>query len=131
MTTSASTWGQADKAYQAHHFACPQCIAAGARPGAGAREPRRISRQLVLHERNETENNNMTAKTETFLREKQVLATVAPVHRTTWWRWVKQGIAPKPVAIGPRAKAWRMSDLERWQRGEWGVRAPADLPSPA
>ncbi|MDR0216120.1 MAG: hypothetical protein LBJ15_19280 [Comamonas sp.] len=37
MATSASTWGQADKAYQAHHFACPQCIAAGARPGADAR----------------------------------------------------------------------------------------------
>lgn len=29
MTTSASTWEQADKAYQAHHINCPQCIAAG------------------------------------------------------------------------------------------------------
>lgn len=61
--------------------------------------------------------------TETFLREKQVLSTVAPVHRTTWWRWIKAGIAPGPVKIGPHAVAWRRSDLELWQRGEWTSRA--------
>lgn len=33
MTTSASNWEQADKAYQLHHINCPQCIAAGAAPG--------------------------------------------------------------------------------------------------
>ncbi len=59
--------------------------------------------------------------TETLLREKQVLSTVAPVHRTTWWRWVKAGTAPKPVKIGPRTVAWRRTDLERWQRGEWAA----------
>lgn len=26
---SASQWELADRAYQAHHFSCPQCIAAG------------------------------------------------------------------------------------------------------
>lgn len=26
---SASQWDLADRAYQAHHFSCPQCIAAG------------------------------------------------------------------------------------------------------
>lgn len=26
---SASQWELADRAYQAHHFQCPQCIAAG------------------------------------------------------------------------------------------------------
>lgn len=29
MTTSASTWEQADKAYQLHHINCAQCTAAG------------------------------------------------------------------------------------------------------
>lgn len=29
MTTSASAWEQADKAYQAHHTKCPLCISAG------------------------------------------------------------------------------------------------------
>lgn len=39
MTTSASTWEQADKAYQLHHINCPQCIAAGAAPGKQERCP--------------------------------------------------------------------------------------------
>lgn len=65
---------------------------------------------------------------ETMYREKQVLEKFAPVHRVTWWRWVKAGIAPPPVAIGPKATAWRESDLQRWQRGEW---TPKSSPSPA
>ncbi len=31
VTTSASTWEQADKAYQAHHVTCAHCKAAGIR----------------------------------------------------------------------------------------------------
>jgi len=34
-----SDWIQADRAYQTHHFACPQCIAAGLRPGLEERCP--------------------------------------------------------------------------------------------
>lgn len=48
-------------------------------------------------------------------RVKQVLAEFAPVNRTTWWRWVKQGIAPKPVILGPKTIAWREDDLIKWQ----------------
>lgn len=59
------------------------------------------------------------AAPEVFLREKKVLEKFAPVHRVTWWRWIKAGIAPPPVALGPRVSAWRQSDLECWQRGEW------------
>lgn len=61
-------------------------------------------------------------------REKQVLSSFAPVHRTTWWRWVKAGIAPPPIKLGPHVRAWRQSDLEKWQRGEW---APGNQPNPA
>ncbi len=40
MATSASTVGLSeDKAYIAHHFNCPTCIAAGATPGKQARCP--------------------------------------------------------------------------------------------
>ncbi|WP_287915749.1 AlpA family transcriptional regulator [Comamonas sp.] len=65
------------------------------------------------------------------MREKQVLATIAPVHRTTWWRWVKAGTAPKPISIGPRSSAWRLSDLLLWQQGQWPVTNKKDLPNPA
>lgn len=34
-----SAWEQADKAYQAHHAQCPQCIAAGLSPGRQLRCP--------------------------------------------------------------------------------------------
>lgn len=69
---------------------------------------------------------------ETFHREASVLATFAPVHRTTWWRWIKAGIAPKPVTLGLRAVAWRESDLVAWQRGEWPPKASAgNRPNPA
>lgn len=56
---------------------------------------------------------------ENHYREKQVLTDFAPVHRVTWWRWIKAGIAPPPVKLGPNTVAWRESDLVRWQRGEW------------
>ncbi|MET3512794.1 putative DNA-binding transcriptional regulator AlpA [Pseudacidovorax sp. 1753] len=68
---------------------------------------------------------------ETLYREKLVLSRFAPVHRTTWWRWIKAGKAPAPVAIGPHAVAWRGIDLARWQRGEWVKPEPGSLPNPA
>lgn len=52
---------------------------------------------------------------EILLRLSQVLAKYAPVHRTTWWRWVKSGAAPKPVQICGTT-VWRLKDIERWQR---------------
>lgn len=39
MTASTNDWQAADKAYQAHHINCPQCIAAGAAPGKQERCP--------------------------------------------------------------------------------------------
>jgi len=62
-------------------------------------------------------------KQEIYYREKQVLATFAPVSRATWWRWVKAGRAPQPVSLGDRITVWRGSELERWRRGKW--KAPA------
>lgn len=37
MVSEPSAWHAADKAYQAHHAACPQCCAAGLNPGGPAR----------------------------------------------------------------------------------------------
>jgi len=55
-----------------------------------------------------------TQTNEIMYREKQVLALYAPVARSTWWRWMKQGMAPRPVHLGPRVVAWRKSDLDAW-----------------
>ncbi|MFW6249071.1 MAG: helix-turn-helix transcriptional regulator [Bacteroidota bacterium] len=36
-----------------------------------------------------------------------------PISRSQWWEGVKQGIYPKPVKLGQRITAWRISDIER------------------
>jgi prophage regulatory protein len=35
-----------------------------------------------------------------------------PVGRATWYSWVQQGIAPRPVKLGPRVSAWRAEDIQ-------------------
>jgi len=34
-----------------------------------------------------------------------------PVSRSAWWKGVKDGRYPKPVKLGPRTTAWRVSDI--------------------
>lgn len=124
-TTSAAASASALAAHQA-----PRPAALLGKP-SGKPTTRRVHRRISLGCPRES---TAMSSTEVLLREKQVLATVAPVHRTTWWRWVKNGLAPKPVSIGPRSTAWRQSDLVRWQRGEWKpeeAKKKPDLPNPA
>lgn len=66
---------------------------------------------------------------ETLVRERQVLANYAPVHRATWWRWIKAGRAPKPIKLGGGVSAWRLSDIQAWQAGEWPPQAHPTTPA--
>jgi predicted DNA-binding transcriptional regulator AlpA len=45
-----------------------------------------------------------------FLRLNQVLKII-PVCRATWYAGIKAGRFPAPVAIGPRARGYRVEDL--------------------
>lgn len=45
-----------------------------------------------------------------FLRLNQVLEKI-PVSRSSWWSGCKSGRYPKPVKLGPRTTAWRLSDI--------------------
>jgi len=36
--------------------------------------------------------------------------------RSTIYRWIADGSFPPPVHLGPRAVAWRWSDLDEWTR---------------
>lgn len=40
----------------------------------------------------------------------------ANVSRSTWLRWVADGLAPKPVKIGRGVVAWRAEDIESWRQ---------------
>ncbi|KAF1722655.1 helix-turn-helix transcriptional regulator [Pseudoxanthomonas wuyuanensis] len=47
---------------------------------------------------------------ERLLRLPQVLQII-PVSRSEWYRRLAAGDAPAAVELGPRARAWRLSDI--------------------
>jgi prophage regulatory protein len=36
---------------------------------------------------------------------------IIPVSKSTWWAGVKSGRYPRPIKLGPRITAWRVSDI--------------------
>jgi len=55
-----------------------------------------------------------------FLRIKQILGDknelppvqpIFPVSKSSWWAGVKDGRYPKPVKLGPKTTAWKVSDI--------------------
>ncbi len=36
------------------------------------------------------------------------------VDRSTLWRWIKSGLMPAPLRLGPAARGWRAEELDRW-----------------
>lgn len=62
---------------------------------------------------------------EVLLRLRQIIGggknhqdkPLIPVARSTWFKWVKAGIAPPAVRLGPRAVAWRQSDITAFMQG--------------
>lgn len=41
------------------------------------------------------------------------IAPLIPVGKSTWWQGVKLGKFPKPVKLGERTTAWRVSDIQK------------------
>ena len=41
--------------------------------------------------------------------------------RSTIYRWVADGSFPPPVRLGPRAVAWRWSDLDQWTQSRFST----------
>lgn len=37
-----------------------------------------------------------------------------PNCANTIWRWVRKGIFPAPVKLGPGTTAWKIEDVEAW-----------------
>jgi len=48
-----------------------------------------------------------------FLRRKQV-ETRTGLSRSTIYQYIKDGVFPKPVPLGPRAVGWLESDVSDW-----------------
>jgi prophage regulatory protein len=45
-----------------------------------------------------------------LMRLKEVLELI-PVSKSTWWAGMKSGRYPKPIYLGPRTPAWRLTDI--------------------
>ena len=39
------------------------------------------------------------------------IPALIPISKTSWYAGVKSGAFPKPVKLGPRTSAWRLSEL--------------------
>ncbi len=61
------------------------------------------------------ENSNIRLgdlKDMALIRLKGVLA-IYPVSRSKWYQGIQDGIYPKPISLGPRSVAWRVSDIRK------------------
>ena len=56
----------------------------------------------------------LTRTSSAFLREAQLVPHMIPVSPATLWRWVREGVFPKPVRLSSRVTAWRAEDVEGW-----------------
>lgn len=46
-----------------------------------------------------------------YVRLSQIIPSIIPVSKSTWWAGVKEGRFPQPVKLGPRTTAWRVADI--------------------
>jgi prophage regulatory protein len=46
-----------------------------------------------------------------YLRLSQIIPSIIPVSKSTWWAGVKDGRYPRPVKLSPRCTAWRVESI--------------------
>ncbi|OAI16560.1 transcriptional regulator [Methylomonas lenta] len=46
-----------------------------------------------------------------FLRVSQIVPSIIPVSKSSWWAGVKAGKYPQPLKLGPRTTVWRAEDI--------------------
>lgn len=48
-----------------------------------------------------------------FVRQAQILRLV-PVSRSTLWRYVRDGLFPRPLKLSTGVTVWRAEEVRRW-----------------
>lgn len=46
-----------------------------------------------------------------YVRLSQIIPSIIPVSKSTWWAGIKDGRFPQPVKISTRCTAWRVEDI--------------------
>ena len=57
-----------------------------------------------------------------FYSDKQ-LAERYGVTRQSIWRWVREGVMPRPLRIGKAATRWEQSTIQKWEQSKRGAAA--------
>jgi predicted DNA-binding transcriptional regulator AlpA len=57
-----------------------------------------------------TPSTSLTLPSEGYARLPHILAVI-PISKSSWWAGVKSGKYPKPVKLGQRTTAWRVSEI--------------------
>lgn len=57
-----------------------------------------------------------TNRNQKLIRLKQIVAPrgIINVSKSTWYNWIKLGLAPKPMKLGKRVSVWRAADIQDW-----------------
>jgi prophage regulatory protein len=55
--------------------------------------------------------NSITLPETGYLRLSQIIPSIIPVSKSTWWAGVKDGRYPRPVKLSPRCTAWRVEAI--------------------
>jgi len=66
--------------------------------------------------RDATSLTPLADNTERVLARLPTVLKMTGLGRSTIYRWIADGSFPPPVRLGPRAVAWRWSDLDEWTR---------------
>jgi predicted DNA-binding transcriptional regulator AlpA len=48
------------------------------------------------------------------------IAALVPVSATTFWKWVREGKAPKPCRLPGNVTAWRVEEIRDWMQSQRG-----------
>lgn len=84
--------------------------------------PQHVLGQTAPNQAERIPRQAIPATLDPLLREPARRA-VTGISRSFWYDLMSKGEAPKPVAVGARAVAWRASDLKKWadSRAQQGV----------
>jgi len=64
-------------------------------------------------------NVSETNALETYIRQSQLLRDrIVPFSPATLWRKVKDGSFPAPVKLSAGVTAWKLRDIQDWQRAQ-------------
>jgi len=64
--------------------------------------------------RDATSLSPLADNTQRVLARLPTVLKMTGLGRSTIYRWIADGSFPPPVRLGPRAVAWRWSDLDEW-----------------